>query len=159
MCFSGSFFRAIPHLEHELRVEQEGEEEIRKLHNTLMQSWAKSEMSAWSELRTLLDFAVLEPVQEEVNILPFLFSFSGIYKPSTGSYTMDQNTTAMIIASQNQDYVDEGLAEYQDQIHKLQSKFLISYLTQYQNHKRWKIRPKFVYIISPFKMTILFSKF
>lgn len=32
------------------------------------------------------------------------------------------NTTAMIIASQNQDYVDEGLAEYQDQIHKLQSK-------------------------------------
>ena len=82
-------------------------------------------MSAWSELRTLLDFAVLEPVQEEVNILPFLFSFSGIYKPSTGSYTMDQNTTAMIIASQNQDYVDEGLAEYQDQIHKLQSKFII----------------------------------
>ena len=33
-----------------------------------------------------------------------------------------KNTTAMIIASQNQDYVDEGLAEYQDQIHKLQSK-------------------------------------
>lgn len=28
----------------------------------------------------------------------------------------------MIIASQNQDYVDEGLLEYQDQIHKLQSK-------------------------------------
>ena len=38
---------------------------------------------------------------------------------------MDQNTTAMIIASQNQDYVDEGLAEYQDQIHKLQSKFIV----------------------------------
>ena len=35
---------------------------------------------------------------------------------------MDKSTTAMIIASQNQDYVDEGLAEYQDQIHKLQSK-------------------------------------
>ena len=35
---------------------------------------------------------------------------------------MEKNTTAMIIASQNQDYVDEGLAEYQDQIHKLQSK-------------------------------------
>ena len=34
----------------------------------------------------------------------------------------EKNTTAMIIASQNQDYVDEGLAEYQDQIHKLQSK-------------------------------------
>ena len=90
-------------------------------------------MSAWSELRTLLDFAVLEPVQEEVNILPFLFSFSGIYKPSTGSYTMDQNTTAMIIASQNQDYVDEGLAEYQDQIHKLQSKFII----QKKNRAKW----------------------
>ena len=38
---------------------------------------------------------------------------------------MEKNTTAMIIASQNQDYVDEGLAEYQDQIHKLQSKFSI----------------------------------
>lgn len=36
---------------------------------------------------------------------------------------MEKNTTAMIIASQNQDYVDEGLAEYQDQIQKLQSKF------------------------------------
>ena len=33
----------------------------------------------------------------------------------------------MIIASQNQDYVDEGLAEYQDQIHKLQSKSCIGY--------------------------------
>ena len=38
-----------------------------------------------------------------------------------------ENTTAMIIASQNQDYVDEGLAEYQDQIHKLQSKSCIGY--------------------------------
>ena len=36
----------------------------------------------------------------------------------------EKNTTAMIIASQNQDYVDEGLAEYQDQIHKLQSKLI-----------------------------------
>jgi hypothetical protein len=35
---------------------------------------------------------------------------------------MDKNT-AFIIASQNQDYVDEGLAEYQDQIHKLQGEF------------------------------------
>ena len=34
-----------------------------------------------------------------------------------------KNTTREIIASQNQDYVDEGLAEYQDQIQKLQSKF------------------------------------
>ena len=98
-------------------------------------------MSAWSELRTLLDFAVLEPVQEEVNILPFLFSFSGIYKPSTGSYTMDQNTTAMIIASQNQDYVDEGLAEYQDQIHKLQSKFII----QKKNRAKWSKSQKTKY--------------
>ena len=39
----------------------------------------------------------------------------------------NKNTTAMIIASQNQDYVDEGLAEYQDQIHKLQSKSCIGY--------------------------------
>ena len=30
-------------------------------------------------------------------------------------------------SSQNQDYVDEGLAEYQDQIHKLQSKSCIGY--------------------------------
>ena len=37
------------------------------------------------------------------------------------------NTTAMIIASQNQDYVDEGLAEYQDQIHKLQSKNFLNW--------------------------------
>ena len=35
-----------------------------------------------------------------------------------------KNTTRDIIASQNQDYVDEGLAEYQDQIQKLQCKFL-----------------------------------
>ena len=35
-----------------------------------------------------------------------------------------KNTTREIIASQNQDYVDEGLAEYQDQIQKLQCKFL-----------------------------------
>ena len=41
--------------------------------------------------------------------------------------TENKNTTAMIIASQNQDYVDEGLAEYQDQIHKLQSKSCIAY--------------------------------
>ena len=41
--------------------------------------------------------------------------------------TENKNTTAMIIASQNQDYVDEGLAEYQDQIHKLQSKSCIGY--------------------------------
>ena len=41
--------------------------------------------------------------------------------------TEDKITTAMIIASQNQDYVDEGLAEYQDQIHKLQSKSCIGY--------------------------------
>ena len=34
-----------------------------------------------------------------------------------------KNTTRDIIASQNQDYVDEGLAEYQDQIQKLQCKF------------------------------------
>ena len=105
-------------------------------------------MSAWSELRTLLDFAVLEPVQEEVNILPFLFSFSGIYKPSTGSYTMDQNTTAMIIASQNQDYVDEGLAEYQDQIHKLQSKFIIEEMQNDQNHKKNKNLWKVLYILT-----------
>ena len=39
---------------------------------------------------------------------------------------MEKNTTAMIIASQNQDYVDEGLAEYQDQIHKLQSKSFVT---------------------------------
>ena len=39
---------------------------------------------------------------------------------------MEKNTTAMIIASQNQDYVDEGLAEYQDQIHKLQSKSIMT---------------------------------
>ena len=35
-----------------------------------------------------------------------------------------KNSTRDIIASQNQDYVDEGLAEYQDQIQKLQCKFL-----------------------------------
>ena len=43
----------------------------------------------------------------------------------------NQNTTAMIIASQNQDYVDEGLAEYQDQIHKLQSKSCIGYFKNF----------------------------
>ena len=42
-----------------------------------------------------------------------------------------ENTTAMIIASQNQDYVDEGLAEYQDQIHKLQSKSCIGYFKNF----------------------------
>ena len=35
---------------------------------------------------------------------------------------LKNNTTRDIIASQNQDYVDEGLAEYQDQIQKLQCK-------------------------------------
>ncbi len=34
--------------------------------------------------------------------------------------------TADIIASQSQDYVDEGLAEYQDQIMRLQGKSLCS---------------------------------
>ena len=45
--------------------------------------------------------------------------------------TENKNTTAMIIASQNQDYVDEGLAEYQDQIHKLQSKSCIGYKQEF----------------------------
>ena len=41
---------------------------------------------------------------------------------------LKNNTTRDIIASQNQDYVDEGLAEYQDQIQKLQCKFFFLHL-------------------------------
>ena len=47
------------------------------------------------------------------------------------------NTTAMIIASQNQDYVDEGLAEYQDQIHKLQSKNFFK-ISNWEGNEGWK---------------------
>ena len=47
------------------------------------------------------------------------------------------NTTAMIIASQNQDYVDEGLAEYQDQIHKLQSKHF-KIRSNWEGNEGWK---------------------
>ena len=41
---------------------------------------------------------------------------------------LKNNTTRDIIASQNQDYVDEGLAEYQDQIQKLQCKWRFAFI-------------------------------
>ena len=41
--------------------------------------------------------------------------------------------TADIIASQSQDYVDEGLAEFQDQIQRLQGKTLLKSLIEENN--------------------------
>ena len=41
--------------------------------------------------------------------------------------------TADIIASQSQDYVDEGLAEFQDQIQRLQGKTLLRSLIEESN--------------------------
>ena len=34
-------------------------------------------------------------------------------------------TTANIIANQSQDYIDEKLAEFQEQIHRLQGKYIL----------------------------------
>ena len=37
-------------------------------------------------------------------------------------------TTANIIANQSQDYIDEKLAEFQDQIHRLQGNIIYSFV-------------------------------
>ena len=63
-----------------------------------------------------------------------------------------ENTTAMIIASQNQDYVDEGLAEYQDQIHKLQSKSCIGYNKKSACLRLLVCCAKFLIFVSPLVM-------
>ena len=64
----------------------------------------------------------------EVGILTFFCTFAWFFgsleeKKCANIMEPPKNTTRDIIASQNQDYVDEGLAEYQDQIQKLQCKF------------------------------------
>ena len=64
----------------------------------------------------------------EVGILTFFYTLSWFFgsleeKKCANAMEPPKNTTRDIIASQNQDYVDEGLAEYQDQIQKLQCKF------------------------------------
>ena len=46
---------------------------------------------------------------------------------SCGDFHVQSNpTTANIIANQSQDYIDEKLAEFQEQIHRLQGNALIS---------------------------------
>ena len=51
-------------------------------------------------------------------------------------------TTANIIANQSQDYIDEQLAEFQEQIHRLQGKFILlitTFLTMCITYLMWAI--------------------
>ena len=92
-----------------------------------LQHWQKSKsyyfLIRWRKWRTCTTYIGwnLESWYIFFALLPDYF---GTLEQCENIMEPPKNTTRDIIASQNQDYVDEGLAEYQDQIQKLQCKFL-----------------------------------
>ena len=78
-------------------------------------------------------FHLFAPNIQVISPIPFspiMVADSGDHKlwaNNCGDVRIQTNqTTANIIANQSQDYIDEQLAEFQEQIHRLQGRYLLT---------------------------------